>query len=276
MEFEVDSELPPADDDQATPQSRLTRFLNNLSLRPNDPPHDIDDNHLATQPLANATSAMYLSNNMNPEADSFAYMETLLESLAVLGKLGTALDSVAQRVPNEIFNLVESTLDEVEERAEFGRRRSMLSVNGALGRPEGAYVFNTNASMSGVPSAIMKAPLLKSSTLRLNALESLAKRVDHEILLDLFWTVYSKLDAVAQGFRVVTEVANRIGSVGLYSQSCRLRSFLPSVETSKIHRELSPGCYFRCRRCGTMSRLRYIFLSLGNTNLTLAVFRLAL
>ena len=259
MEFEVDSELPPADDDQATPQSRLTRFLNSLSLRPNDPPHDIDDNHLATQPLANTTSAMYLSNNMNPEADSFAYMETLLESLTVLGKLGTALDSVSQRVPNEIFNLVESTLDEVEERAEFGRRRSMLSVNGALGRPEGAYVFNTNASMSGVPSAIMKAPLLKSSTLRLNALESLAKRVDHEILLDLFWTVYSKLDAVAQGFRVVTEVANRIGSVGLYSQSCRLRSFSLSVETSKIHQEPSPGCCFRCRKCGTMSRLRYIY-----------------
>lgn len=144
-------------------------------------------------------------------------METLLESLSVLGKLGTALDTVAQRVPSEIFALVEATLDEVEERAEFGRRRSMLALNGGLGRPEGTYVFNTNVPISAIPSAAIKTPLLKSATLRLNALESLAKRVDHEILLDLFWTVYSKLDAVAQGFRVVTEVANRIGSVSVYN-----------------------------------------------------------
>lgn len=202
-------------------QSRLTRFLNNLSLRPNDPPHDMEESKIsnghanAMAPIlpSNSTSAMYLSANMNPEADSFAYMETLLESLAVLGKLGTALDIVGQRLPNEIFTLVETTLGEVEERAEFGRRRSMLSLNGSLGRSEGAYMFNTGAPLSGIPNTGMKGPHLKASTLRLNTLESLVKRVDHETLLDLFWTLYSKLDAVAQGFRVVSEVANRIGSV---------------------------------------------------------------
>jgi exocyst complex component 4 len=54
--------------------------------------------------------------NANPEADSYAHMETVLEALAVLGRLGSALDTVAQRVPGEIHALVETTLDEVEER----------------------------------------------------------------------------------------------------------------------------------------------------------------
>jgi exocyst complex component 4 len=52
----------------------------------------------------------------NPEADSFGYIETLLEALAVLGRLGSALETLVQRVPGEIHGLVEATLDEVEER----------------------------------------------------------------------------------------------------------------------------------------------------------------
>ena len=55
-----------------------------------------------------------------------------------------------------------------------------------------------------------------ASSLRLAALESVEKQVDHEVLRDLFWTLYSKLDAVTQGLRVVYEVSNRIGSVRAY------------------------------------------------------------
>lgn len=152
----------------------------------------------------------------NPEANSFAYMETLLESLAVLGKLGSALDNVAQRLPAEIFALVESTLDEVGERAEYGRTSSMLAVNGGTGsgRNDGVYIFSSANSTAGVGTSVApKAGLLNSSCLRLAALESTAKQVDHETLKDFFWTVYSKLDAVSQGLRVVYEVVNRIGSV---------------------------------------------------------------
>jgi len=54
--------------------------------------------------------------------------------------------------------------------------------------------------------------LVDASRIRLASLEYSAKKTDHEILRDLFWTVYSKLDAVLQGLRVVYEVANRIGS----------------------------------------------------------------
>ena len=52
----------------------------------------------------------------NPEMDSFAYVESLLESLATLGKLGHGLDAISQRVQVEMFNLVETTLEEVDER----------------------------------------------------------------------------------------------------------------------------------------------------------------
>lgn len=56
------------------------------------------------------------TGNNNPETDSYIYIENLLEALAVLGRLGQALDTVAQRAPGEIFALVDGTLDEVEER----------------------------------------------------------------------------------------------------------------------------------------------------------------
>ena len=150
---------------------------------------------------------------LNPEVDSFSYMETLVESLAVLGRLGNALDTVAQRLPNEVFTLVETTLDEVEERAEYGQRGSMFALNGAMGRSEAVYYFSSTDPSIGQGHAIKGGPTLNASCLRLAALESSTKRVDHEILKDLFWTLYSKLHAVAEGLRVVYEVTNRVGSV---------------------------------------------------------------
>jgi exocyst complex component 4 len=154
---------------------------------------------------------MVASESMrNPEADSFAYMEMLLESLAVLGKLGSALDNVAQRLSSEIFTLVETTLEEVAERAEYSKRGSVFVTTGPS-PPGGIYVLDSAAG--AVQGAASQGALLGSSCLRLAALESSAKQADHEILNDFFWTVYSKLDAVSQGLRVVYEVANRIGSV---------------------------------------------------------------
>lgn len=121
--------------------SRLSRFIDELSIRPNDPPHDLEEPNfrasvrsisgLASAPSFNSSTnpvtAAPAHTTRNPEADSFAYMETLLESLAVLGKLGSALDMIAQRLPAETFSLVENTLEEAGERAEYGRRGSMLA-----------------------------------------------------------------------------------------------------------------------------------------------------
>ena len=226
VDTEVESEAQRPGDPQLSPTSsqrtRLIRFLDNLELRPNEPPYDLNDtsqdrsflNGTSRSSLNGSTAAIYLSSNLNPEADSFAYMETLLESLAVLGKLGNALDNIAQRLPGEIFALVETTLDEVEERAEYSRR-SLFALNSGLGKSEGVYIFDTCHPVLDDATVGIKTPLMKSSSLRLSVLESLAKRADHDILKDLFWTLYSKLDAVAQGLRVVTEITTRIGSVCL-------------------------------------------------------------
>lgn len=168
-------------------------------------------------------------------------METLLESLAVLGRLGSALDNIAQRLSGEVFSLVETTLDEVEERAEYTRRQNAGSsstpmINGS--KSDSVYLFTSPSSGgsergpgggkgkaialgpsinpitgAGSRSGKGKQPQVKSTSLRLAALESSARYMDHEVMKDLFWTLYSKLDAVAQGLRVVSEVANRIGSV---------------------------------------------------------------
>ena len=227
IDIEVESEAQRLGDRQLSPTSlsqrtRLARFLDNLELRPNEPPYDLNDtsqdrsfsNGASRSSLNNGSSDIYLSSNLNPEADSFAYMETLLESLAVLGKLGNALDNIAQRLPGEIFALVETTLDEVEERAEYSRR-SLFALTSGLGKSDGVYIFDTCHPAFVEATVGTKKPLMKSSSLRLSALESLAKRADHDILKDLFWTLYSKLDAVAQGLRVVTEITTRIGSVCL-------------------------------------------------------------
>ncbi|OAX44421.1 hypothetical protein K503DRAFT_678876 [Rhizopogon vinicolor AM-OR11-026] len=217
--------------------SRLSRYLNSLALRPNDPPHDLSEIsfHSSTSFQDRSSSSppfpQSFSSNINlaglgtsvsqapqldanPEADSFAYIETLLESFAVLGKLGSALDIVAQRLQGEIYSLVECTLDEVEERTEESKRVSLFSAASLGRRSEGGYIFVANDSIgaSVVPSIPANGVLLRTFSLRLAALESSTKQVDQETLKDFFWTVYSKLDAVTQGLRVVCEVANRIGS----------------------------------------------------------------
>ncbi|KAK7059154.1 exocyst subunit [Paramarasmius palmivorus] len=197
-------------------QSRLSRFLNSLTLRPNELPLDLNEPNFRDSSNGLPSSGSAFSNSIsnlrtslaNPESDSFSYMETILESLAVLGRLGSALDIVAQRLPGEIFSLVDQTLDEVSERAEYGRRGSIFTLNNASSNSEGVYIFSADPALV----VTHKNEFLKAATLRLAALESSSQHMDHEILNDFFWTLYSKMDAVAQGLRVIYEVANRVGS----------------------------------------------------------------
>lgn len=195
----------------AAQNTRLQCFLTDLALKPNDPPHDLNEPHSSAK-NRNGSQALNVSplsaTVANPEADSFAYLELLLESLAVLGKLATALDTVSQRLPTEIFSLVENTVDEVEERAEYGRRMTTITTL----EQSDIYTSSPEVPLGSKP-LLVHQHCLSSAHLRLAALESFSKRGDHEILRDLFWTLYSKLDAVGQGIRVVSEVANRIGAV---------------------------------------------------------------
>jgi len=115
-------------------QSKLQRYLNYLSVRPSinplfDEPIDeyveapVDDLALgyeggsfALPALGTEPEATKRPAAKNPEIDSFAYIESLMESLACLGKLGYGLDAISQRVQGEMFNLVDLTVEEVDER----------------------------------------------------------------------------------------------------------------------------------------------------------------
>ncbi|KAJ3969790.1 Sec8 exocyst complex component-specific domain-containing protein [Lentinula raphanica] len=211
---EFEEEPPSALPDQSPsspsfPTTRLAHFLQDLTLRPNDAPMDVNESNVT---IASAPSRAYGASSrnpqalLNPEADSFAYLETVLESLAVLGRLGATLDIVAQRLPSEIYSLIETTIDEVSERAEYGKRGSMFGLS--THKSEGVYILTSDPSLV----VQQKNGFLPGSSLRLAALESSARQIDQEILRDFFWTLYSKMDAVAQGLRVIYEVANRIGS----------------------------------------------------------------
>jgi exocyst complex component 4 len=230
VEFEDDAPSTDPARNTSSRRSRLTRFLDDLALRPNESPFDANElsfrssafTAILSSVSSNGVSAL---QDQNPEANSFTYLETVLESLAVLGKLGSALDVVAQRLPSEIYSLIESTLEEVSERVEFNRQEATPGSgvsSQSLGRLDAyATVLFSLSEDAGALSGIgrrtvpgrSKDGFLSASSLRLAALESTAKHADHEVIQDLFWTLYSKLDAVIQGLRVVYEVSNRIGSV---------------------------------------------------------------
>ncbi|ELU43372.1 exocyst complex component sec8 [Rhizoctonia solani AG-1 IA] len=196
-------ELPIISPFGAMPQA-LAKYLTDLNMRPvSDAPFSVSDDprqsvveppgsrthsrnpSLSARPTSVVDPTPTVKTPDNIESNSFLYIEMLLEALAVLGSLGGALDTVNQRLNVEIFTLVESVISDVHERAEFVRRGLEQSQPGAgnTGSGGGIYVF------------VGEGP----GALRLAALEGAAKKVDHEILRDLCWTLYSKLDAVVQG-----------------------------------------------------------------------------
>ncbi|CAG8595158.1 9440_t:CDS:10 [Acaulospora colombiana] len=148
-----------------------TSFPLNTPLSPKSPrPFNIsifDEEEVITENL-----------NINPETDSFYYMEIILESLAILGRLPQALKTIIQRIPIELYQLVDKTVAEVEER--------------------NAHVVSTvNTKKS-------------NNLIDMFSLESPENDAPMEVLRDLLWTLYSKLDAVLQGHRFILDIVERI------------------------------------------------------------------
>ncbi|KAJ1028347.1 hypothetical protein NDA18_003011 [Ustilago nuda] len=214
---------------------QLTRFLQSLRSRPSFDPNlasDIPEAALMTSTKSfSALTGEHTSDlqsdppsqvggrygpdfDANPEADSFLYIEMLLESLSRLGKLGTALDIISQRLAMEVHQLVDTTIDEVDARNEPLRRFSvafrpesvLLASSSALAR---SFTESMRSSRSSF-SFTSNRPV--STMLRISASETSALQRDSETMRDLFWTLFSKLDAVLQGHRVVYEVAGMIAS----------------------------------------------------------------
>ncbi|KAI7857397.1 Sec8 exocyst complex component-specific domain-containing protein [Circinella umbellata] len=115
----------------------------------------------------------------NPETDSYYYMEIIMESLAMLGEIPPAMETVKERLPLEIHRLVDKTISEVED------RRSAANKKEKIDRQSG-------------------------DALDIYCLDRANNESKTEILKDLLWTLYSKLEAILRGFRFTETCARRI------------------------------------------------------------------
>ncbi|KAI9760190.1 MAG: Pyridoxal 5'-phosphate synthase subunit snz1 [Chaenotheca gracillima] len=110
----------------------------------------------------------------NPEADTFYYIQLLVESLNKMGHLDIAVNSIEQRLPVELFRVVDKTNGEVDQ-------RHPTTVNRELG----------------------DAKRNVSRDFELHETQS-------KIVYDLLTTLYSKFEAIAEGHRVLHDVIQGI------------------------------------------------------------------
>jgi exocyst complex component 4 len=105
----------------------------------------------------------------NPEADTFSYIMLLVESLNKLGRLETAVDTLKQRLPVELFSVVNETIDDVDQ-------KHPSSLRGSSGGSHGLHIYGQRET-----------------------------RMRADVIYDLLWTLYGKFEAIAEGHRVFHE-----------------------------------------------------------------------
>ncbi|TDZ13024.1 putative exocyst complex component sec8 [Colletotrichum spinosum] len=126
----------------------------------------------------------------NPEADTFSYVALLVESLNKLGRLETAVDTLKQRLPVELFTIVNETLTEVDQ-------RHPSSLRGGSANSQGLHMYGSRETQ-------MRA----------------------DVIYDLLWTLFGKFEAIAEGHRVFHEsIKALIRREGAGNNSALLGSF---------------------------------------------------
>ncbi|KAG5983218.1 exocyst subunit [Claviceps digitariae] len=126
----------------------------------------------------------------NPEADTFHYIGLLVEALNKLGRLQNAVETLKQRLPVELFSVVNETTNEVDQ-------RHPSSLRGAAAKADGVFVYNSRDTQ-------MRA----------------------DVIYDLLWALYGKFEAIAEGQRVFHEfVKALIRREGAGNNSALLGSF---------------------------------------------------
>lgn len=139
-----------------------------------------DNTGPAVQPLFQFLEDFDLSIPMvedaarNPEADSFYYIQLLVESLNKLDRLGVAVNAIEQRLPVELFRVVDKTNNEVDQRHPTSLRGNVRNSKGKI---------------------------------ELDIGESDIRAV---VVYDLLWTLYAKFEAIAEGHRVFHDVVSAI------------------------------------------------------------------
>ncbi|KAF6819723.1 Sec8 exocyst complex component specific domain-containing protein [Colletotrichum sojae] len=126
----------------------------------------------------------------NPEADTFSYVALLVEALNKLGRLETAVDTLKQRLPVELFTIVNETLNEVDQ-------RHPSSLRGGSSSSQGLHIYGSRETQ-------MRA----------------------DVIYDLLWTLFGKFEAIAEGHRVFHEsIKALIRREGAGNNSALLGSF---------------------------------------------------
>ncbi|KAF2452307.1 Sec8 exocyst complex component-specific domain-containing protein [Lineolata rhizophorae] len=110
----------------------------------------------------------------NPEANTFEYIHLLIEALNNMGRLDAAVDTIEQRLPVELFRVVEKSNIEVDQ-----RHPSVLR----------SYAKGQKPTARPVDAAMNQSDEARGA-----------------ILQDLLWTLYARFEAIAEGHRVVYEV----------------------------------------------------------------------
>ncbi|KAI9818501.1 MAG: hypothetical protein M1827_000560 [Pycnora praestabilis] len=120
------------------------------------------------------TSQMVEEISGNPEANNFYYIQLIVESLNKIGRLDMAVDRIEQRLPVELFRVVDKTNSEVDQRHSSALRN------------------NTKNEEGGIDIGFGENDVRKT------------------VIFDLLWTLYSKFEAIAEGHRVLHDVITGI------------------------------------------------------------------
>ncbi|KAE8553102.1 hypothetical protein EYB25_004481 [Talaromyces marneffei] len=112
---------------------------------------------------------MIEDSSRNPEADTFHYISLIIEALNRMGNLDIAVDRIEQRLPVELFAVVDKTSAEVDAR-----------------HPNLARTLLSQDNKSGLPTEIneQRGP----------------------VLTEFLWNLYAKFEAIAEGHRVIHDV----------------------------------------------------------------------
>ena len=121
------------------------------------------------------TTRMVEDASRNPEADTFSYIQLLIEALNNMGHLDTAVDRIEQRLPVELFSVVDKTNAEVDAR---------------YPTPNRSYSSHDNQFKSNLPTEIIEQR--------------------GHVLTEFLWSLYAKFESIAEGHRVVHDVVAAI------------------------------------------------------------------
>jgi exocyst complex component 4 len=126
----------------------------------------------------------------NPEADTFSYVALLVESLNKLGRLEAAVDTLKQRLPVELFSIVNETVNDIDQ-------KHPSSLRGGTSVSHRLHMYGTRET-----------------------------QLRADVIYDLLWTLYGKFEAIAEGHRVFHEAIKAlIRREGAGNNSALLGSF---------------------------------------------------